>query len=140
MALNPQFVSVANNQAAIFLLADGTTAKKIWDTTYADGGVVDQIHLVNLDTVAREVELYFRKAAVNYQLCVFEIPASAGDDGNPAYIPPINLVDPSILPGVDADPNRRLTLEVGDELWLAMRVALAGAPAAMHVAVFGGDY
>jgi len=135
MSANPVFIGTVNNQGTEFDNADGTTALSVW-TAGASGGVLEALQATNLSANPYALIVYFRKGGVNYHMQQVTIPANAGSD---AATLPVNLLDPAVLPFVNAEPNRTIVFAASEGIYIAMTGALAG-PDIVHVVALGGDY
>jgi len=142
MAANPEFVTTPNNQYAD--IADpGTAGTTIWSTVAEKGGLVRAINVCHQDEDSGvgnvSVRLYVVRGADSVLLCTVAIPQAAGylADGS---VPPVNLVDPQYIQGVDHEPNRALILGANDSLVLDVVSPGLTLDHRLSVAVFGGDY
>lgn len=135
MSANPLFIGSINNQGTSFSSADTDVPKAVW-TAGASGGVLELLQVVNASANPYSLFFLYKKGAVVFDLVTVDIPASAGaTDGTP----PVNLIDPAILPGVNADPNRNLVLGSAEVIQMGVTGGLAGGDV-LSVIALGGDY
>ena len=129
----PIYANSPYNNGVIFTDADGTDPKVI---AYGNTGalVLRAVLLSNLSASLQTFNVVLRRAAVDYQIARVNVPANSGwANGTPA----VNIIDPSIIPGIESEPNTKLVLEASDQLVLHATVAL-GSFDAVHVVVLGG--
>lgn len=130
---SPTYANTPYNNGVIFENADGTTAKVV---AYGNTAilVLRAVLLSNLSGTAYTFDVFMRRSTVDHQLARVAVAANAGHaDGTPA----VNLLDQTIIPGLDSEPNTKLVLEASDQL-VIQPVAGLGAGHEVHVVVFGG--
>lgn len=123
-----------------FTNSTGTTIESFW-TGSANGMVINSIIVTSTDTVARDLLLYFTVGATNYLFGSVSIPAGAGNAGNPATIPSVNLLGSSQLPGIARDSNGNPFLQVpaGQVFSLAMGTTITSGKL-VNVTALGGYF
>jgi hypothetical protein len=130
---SPIYSNAVYTNGVAFALADGTTGKVV---AYGNTAqlLLRSVLLTNLSANPYTFDVLLRRSAVDYQIARVLVPANTGHaNGTPA----INLIDPDIIPGLDSEPNTKLTLMAADQLVLAPTGALSGTDA-VHVVVIGG--
>ncbi len=130
---SPIYSNAVYTNGVVFALADGTTGKVV---AYGNTAqlILRSVLLTNLSANPYTFDVFLRRSAVDYQLARVLVPANTGHaNGTPA----INIIDPAIIPGIDSEPNTKLTLMAADQLVIAATGALAGADV-VHVVVNGG--
>ncbi|MCF3628160.1 hypothetical protein RJ527_08795 [Thalassospiraceae bacterium LMO-SO8] len=134
MATTPDYLGARNSQCTIITNGDGTTAQIIF-TAGANGA---RVHLVSASTDDATPSLTLMKSdgTTSCILATFQLPTNSGRvNGAPA----VDLLDPSVIPSIPADPGRFLTLGAGETLAVAMTTTLT-VDKTVHVVADGVDY
>lgn len=135
MAANTQpiFVKSANNAEVTFVNGDGTTAKDLVSAA-TDGTKIFAINVTSDDTSARIMQVLIHDGTTAYLIGSVNVPTLAGTDGT---TPAVNLLDPTQIPGLDADGE--LFLKTGYKLQCKPTVAVTAAKT-VSVVCLGADY
>lgn len=130
MAVNTQpiFVKTANNAEATFVNADGTTPKDLIIAP-TDGTKIFAINVTSDDTATVNMKVFLHDGSTAYLLGTVAVPTLAGTNGS---APAVNVLDPTAIPGLDADGE--LFLPAGYKIQVA---PLAAVTAAKTVTVVG---
>jgi hypothetical protein len=114
MATTGYFFNTPKNSKVQIANGDASGLKTVV-TGAAAGSKVVALIAASDDTSARDVTFGVTKSATFYPLASKTIPITAGTI---AATPPVNLLDPSIIPGlpVDNDGQPYIFLETGDTL------------------------
>lgn len=135
MATSATFVGTPKNGKVQVLPADTSSLKTIV-TAGSSGSKVVALIAASDDTSARDVEFGITNGGTFYPLGTKTIPITAG---TVAGAPSVNLLDPSIIPGlpVDNDGNPYLLLVSGDTLQAKTLTTVTTAKAVSLTAVYG---
>ena len=137
MAASAEFITVANNKFTTFVNADGTTTKNCWSSSAAKGGLVRGILVATDDVAAVDVQLWYKPAGGSeYLQTTIRVPATSGSVQGVA---PVNVLNPTVLPFLDEEPNRAWFFQQNAELRIKV-VAAVTAAKTVWVSVYGGDY
>jgi hypothetical protein len=118
------------------ILNADASSKKTVVTAGANGSKLTALTASSDDTSARIIQLIVTRSATDYILASVSVPASSGTDGTAAAV---NLLNPTILPGlsVDNDGQRYLFLESGDTLTVKSTTTVTTAKTVSIAAGFG---
>lgn len=136
MAVNPSFVVKPHNEFTVFTDADTTVAKAVYSVSADLGALVRGILLTTDSAVDISVDVYVRRGGVNYPQNRVAVVDGAGRNGTDA---PVNLLNSTVLPFVDEEPNRAWPQQKDDAIYLCLVASLA-AGKSLWVSVYGGDY
>jgi hypothetical protein len=101
MAANtePRFALAPNLAETTFTSADTTAAKTIWTPDATEGGKLTAIACGTDDTADVNMKVFINDGSTDYLVGVVNVPAGSGQDGS---TPTVNLLDPVMLPFLDA--------------------------------------
>lgn len=135
MSATPFFFGTPKNSKVQILPADTSSLKTVV-TGAANGSKVVALIVASDDTSARDVTFGVTKSATFYPLASKTVPITAG---TVAGTPPINLLDPSVIPGlpVDNDGQPYILLETGDTLQAKSLTTVTAAKAISLTALHG---
>ncbi len=134
MATTPDYLGARNTQCTIIENGDGTTAKTVF--TAGDNGA--RVHLISASTddTTPTLQLLKNDGVTTCILATFQLPTNSGrTNGAPA----VDLMDPSAIPSIPADPGQFLTLGANETLQVAMTASVTAAKS-VHIVVDGVDY
>lgn len=122
-------------QSRIQILPADAQAQKTIATAGGNGSKLIGLNVSSTDTVARDVTLSLTNGGTSYPLATKTIPIGAG---TVAGTPPVNLLDPAVIPGlpVDSDGNSFLFMVSGDTLTANALVTVTAAKAITLHATF----
>ena len=134
MASTPEYLGARNSQCTVIVDTDGTDAQTIF-TAGANGA---RVHLISASTDDTTPSLQIMKndGTTSCILATFELPTNSG---RVSSAPAVDLLDPTTIPSIPADPGRFLTLGAGETIEVAMTSAVS-ASKSVHVVVDGVDY
>lgn len=135
MAANnaPIFVATSNVAEVTFVNADGTTPKDLVSAG-TDGTKVFRINVTSDDTSTVNMEVYVHDGTTAYLLGTVAVATLSGTDGSTASV---NLLDSTLIPGVDADGE--LFIPSGYKIQVAPLAAVTSAKT-VTVICFAGNY
>lgn len=135
MASSPTFVAAGRIGVVQIVNADGTNKKTVVTGGNQHSKIVS-LTATSTDTSAHNLTVSITRSAVNYDLCTYTVPASAGED---AATSAVNLLASLLLPGlpIDNDGNRYLFIENGDTLTVSSNTAVTSGKVINLLAVYG---
>ena len=134
MANTPTYLGPKNSQCTIVTNGDGTNEKTIFTAGASDA----RVHLISASTDDTTPTLDLRKddGTTTCIMATYQLPTDAGRiDSTPA----VDLLDPTTIPSIPADPGRFLTLGPNETLKVAMSTVVTSGKE-VHIVVDGVDY